>query len=120
MLELYFLIYRIPKMMSRLARERNKSALAWSLIGIGAWIGAELVVVFTISLIYALGTEIWGWPERGSSFSLSIYVLALLAALISVTVVSRILTRKPREESFPSPPPPPQQFSEREREDRGH
>ena len=28
MIELYFLIFRIPKMMTQLARERNRSALA--------------------------------------------------------------------------------------------
>ena len=52
MLELYFLIYRIPKMMTRLARERNRSALAWSLMGVGAWLGAELFVLFGAGLIY--------------------------------------------------------------------
>jgi L-asparagine transporter-like permease len=44
MIEIYFLIFRIPKMMTQLARERNRSALAWSLIAIGAWIGSELFV----------------------------------------------------------------------------
>ena len=56
MLELYFLIYRIPKMMTRLARERNRSALAWSLMGVGAWLGAELFVLFGAGLIYGTGS----------------------------------------------------------------
>jgi MFS family permease len=114
MLELYFLIYRIPKMMTRLARERNRSAIAWSLIGVGAWIAAELVVGFTGGLIYAVGVELWGWPARSSGFSFLVYVLALVGALVSVTIVSRILTRKPRDESFLPPPPPPQEFRDPE------
>jgi hypothetical protein len=43
MLELYFVLYRIPKMMTQLARERHRSAVAWSLFGILAWIGAEFL-----------------------------------------------------------------------------
>jgi hypothetical protein len=108
MLELYFLLYRIPKMMTRLARERNRSALAWSLIGIGAWIGAEVVVGFALGVVHAVGILVWGWPPQSPGFSILTYVLALVAALISVTVVSRVLTRKTREESFQLPPPPPE------------
>ena len=108
MIELYFLFYRIPKMMTRLARERNRSALAWSFMGIAAWIGGEIVVGLLIGLIHGLGIVLWGWPERSPGFSALTYVLALGGALISVTIVSRILTGRPNEESFPSPPPPPE------------
>src|SRR3977135_846226 len=108
MLEIYFLFCRIPKMMTRLARERNRSALAWSLIGIGAWIGAELIVGFALGVVHAVGILMWGWPRQSQGFGILTYVLALVAALISVTVVSRILMRKSREESFELPPPPPE------------
>ena len=108
MLELYFLFYRIPKMMTRLARERNRSALAWSFIGIAAWLGGEILVALVIGLIHGLGVVLWGWPERSLGFSALTYILALAGALASVTIVSRILTGKTREESFPSPPPPPE------------
>ncbi len=43
MLELYFLyfiFYRIPKMMSSLAKERSRSVPGWSVLGITAWVGA--------------------------------------------------------------------------------
>jgi hypothetical protein len=63
-IELYFLLYRIPKMMTRLARERNRSALAWSLIGVGAWVGAEFAVAVGIGLIYGLTAFFMGWPEE--------------------------------------------------------
>ena len=114
MLELYFLLYRIPKMMTRLAKGRNRSAIAWSLIGIGTWITAEIVVGFTVGLFYAIGVEIWGWPARSSGFNFLVYVLALVGALASVTIVSRILTRKPTEELFLPPPLPPQEFPDSE------
>jgi hypothetical protein len=35
------------------------------------------------------------------------YILALLAALLSMTVVSRVLRSKPTEEEMLRPPPPP-------------
>ncbi|SRR5258708_39109795 len=107
MLELYFLIYRIPKMMTRLARERNRSALGWSLIGAGAWIAAEITVGFAVGLLHAVGILLWGWPRQSPGLSILTYILALSAALISVTIVSRILTHRPREQTVRLPPPPP-------------
>src|SRR5258708_39870077 len=107
MLEIYFLFYRKPKMMTRLARERNRSALGWSPIGIGAWIGAEIVVGFAVGLLHAVRILLCGWPRQSPGFSILTYILALSAALISVTVLSRILTHKPREQKVRLPPPPP-------------
>ncbi len=108
MLELYFLFYRIPRMMTKLARERNRSAVRWSLIGIAAWIGAEVAVAFAIGAIHGIGIVLWGWSEQAPGVRIATYILALGAALMSVSVVSRILTGKPREESFQVPPPPPE------------
>lgn len=107
-LELYFIFYRVPKMMTRLARERGRSALAWSLLGIGAWIGSEIVVIFTFAIAYQIGVELWEWPEpEPSGLRLLSYILALLAALASATVVSRILMSKSKHQILPAPPPPP-------------
>ena len=108
MLELYFIFYRVPKTMTRLARERNRSALAWSLIGIGVWIGAELLVGFSIGFFYEIGVTLWGWPEESSTPNVIAYVAGLGAALISTQIAIRILTKMPREQDFPAPPPPPQ------------
>ena len=108
MLELYFLIYRIPRMMTRLARERNRSALAWSLIGIGAWIGAEVLVVFGGGLLYGTGMFLFGWSEDiPAGVQLLLYLVALGAAIGSVTIVRRILQSRSQEKSEPLPPPPP-------------
>jgi hypothetical protein len=111
MIELYFLIYRIPKMMTELARERHRSALAWSLIGVFSWIGAEFVVLFTSGLIYGLGKILWGWPENmpnGPLFLL--YAVALAAAIGSSMLARRILYSKSVEEPPHMPPPPPPRF----------
>jgi hypothetical protein len=109
MLELYFLIYRVPRMMTRAARERNRSGLAWSLMGIGAWLAAECFVLFGGGLVYGLGSVLFGWPVVISpGIKLLLYIIALGAALGSVTLVQRILYSRSTEKDMPLPPPPPQ------------
>lgn len=106
-LELYFLFYRVPKMMTRLARKHGQSALRWSLLGIGAWLAAEFAVLITAGVIYALGVEVLDWPTpMHPGYKGLAYLLALIAALLSPTLVSRILTRKSKQ-NFSTPPPPP-------------
>ncbi|MDT4967330.1 MAG: hypothetical protein QOJ64_2067 [Acidobacteriota bacterium] len=109
MIELYFLIIRIPRMMSQLARERNRSAVGWSLAAIAAWIGSELLVLFVYSVIYEIGVAQWGWSveaPRGLLFLM--YLFALCAAIMGPTVMRRILRSMPTTEQLPPPPPPPQ------------
>jgi hypothetical protein len=107
-LELYFLFYRVPKLMTRLAREREQSALRWSLLGIGAWLLAEFGVILGAGLFYGIGVELFDWPmPMHPGFKGLAYLLALVAALLSVTLVSRILRRK-RKQAFPAPPLPPE------------
>ena len=109
MLELYFIFYRTPVIMTRLARERNRSALAWSLLGISAWIGGEFAVGFTLFFIYAIGIAFWEWPSPApAAFLLFTYFASLGAAVVCVTIVTRILRSIPMVESFPVPPPPPE------------
>ena len=110
MVELYFLLYRIPRMMTQLARERNRSAVAWSLIGVGAWLGAELVALVGAGLIYGAGTAIFGWPQKISpGLQFLLYILALCVAITSVTLV-RWFLRSRTEEKYVSLPPPPPSF----------
>ena len=107
MLELYFIFYWLPKRMTQLARERKRSALAWSALAIGAWIGAELAIYVGFGTIYALGVEFWGWEEPQPTAHLVVYLFALGAAILSVMIVFRILRAKARHDVFPTPPPPP-------------
>ena len=106
MLELYFLFIRIPRMMSQLARERNRSAVGWSLAGITAWVGSELLVVFVYRAIYELGVNQWGWSEdEPGGLLFLIYLVALGAAITGVTLMRRILRSMPTNEQLPPPPP---------------
>jgi hypothetical protein len=108
LLELYFLFYRIPVMMTRLARERNRSALLWSIIGIAAWLGAEVAVGLTVGLTYGFAAFTMGWSDEiPAGMRLLTYLLALGAAILSITLVSRLLRSKPTNQILPLPPPPP-------------
>jgi uncharacterized membrane protein YeaQ/YmgE (transglycosylase-associated protein family) len=112
MLELYFIFYRVPKMMTRLARERNRSALLWSLLGIGTWIGAEMFVIFTLMFIYQVGIAAADWTDpEPAGLRFVTYLLGLVGALVAITFLQRILSSKSANQYQPSPPPPPT-FSE--------
>jgi hypothetical protein len=116
MFELYFVFYRVPKMMSALAKQRGRSAVAWSLMGIAAWIGAEFVVMFGVGIIYGLGSIFLGWEaDMPAGVRLLTYILALAAAFGGFTLVRRILSAKSPHYSgahdpFATPPPPPPEF----------
>ncbi|HYW73457.1 MAG TPA: hypothetical protein VE961_20715 [Pyrinomonadaceae bacterium] len=107
MLELYFIFYRIPKTMTRLARERDRSAVTWTIIAIASWIGAELLVGLIVGMVHGVGIALWGWQRDAPAIRILTYVLALVAALVSLTIVTQVLTRQPVPQSFPAPPPPP-------------
>ena len=95
MLELIFLFIVIPKRMTRLARERNRSGLKWSLAAIGVWLGVEFVVGITLVFSIFLSSYFWGIPEDPENVSAVAYFPALVAALVSVEFMIRRLRAKP-------------------------
>ena len=108
MVELYFLFYRIPRMMSRLARERHRSAWKWSLLAMAAWVGAEIVVAFGVGIGYGILSLMFGWPEEiPTGLRFIAYIISLLAAIGAVTLVQRILTSKSSADHWSTPPAPP-------------
>lgn len=95
MLELIFLFIVIPKRMTRLARERNRSGLKWSLAAIGVWVGVEIVVGIVVVFFIILSSYFLGTPEDPEKFSGVAYIPALVAALISGELMIRHLRAKP-------------------------
>jgi hypothetical protein len=93
MLELIFLLIVIPMRMTRLARERNRSGLKWSLAAIGVWLGVEFVVGMVVAFLIVLSS--WGTLEDPEGVSALAYFPALLAALISAELMVRHLRAKP-------------------------
>ena len=95
MLELIFLLIVIPKRMTRLARERNRSGLKWSLAAIGVWLGVEVVVGIVVAFLIVLSSYLLGTPEDPESVSAVPYFPAFVAALISGELMIRHLRAKP-------------------------
>lgn len=95
MLELIFLFIVIPKRMTRLARERNRSALKWTLATIGVWLAVEIVVGVVLILAVFLSTYLLGTPEDPEQISSLMYIPALIAALVSAEFMIRRLRAKP-------------------------
>lgn len=95
MLELIFLFIVVPKRMMRLARERNRSGLKWSLAAIGVWLGVEFVVGIVLAFFIFLSSYLWGTPEDPEKISGVAYFPALVAALISAEFMIRRLRAKP-------------------------
>ena len=111
MLELYFICYRIPRMMSKLARDRQRSPVIWSLIGIGAWLGAEFFVLISFGTTYGIvslltESDTSSLPKRmPPELRGVVYILALGAAILSLLLTKRFLTSRPRPDLYPPPPP---------------
>jgi hypothetical protein len=95
MLELAFLFYFLPRRMTRLARERHRSALAWSVAASAAWIVAEIVVVSAIVFAAFITAQLWGWPTDTESVTVVAYLPGLLAGLVAAEIVRHYLLSRP-------------------------
>ena len=96
MLELVFLFIVIPIRMTRLARERNESALQWTLATMGVWIGAEFVVGAAVVFLIFTCSATFGVPQNPGRVSPLADFPALIAALVSAEFMIRRLRAKPR------------------------
>jgi hypothetical protein len=96
-IELLFLIFFLPKRMKILARERDLSALNWTLAAVGAWLGVEMLIIFAWVVVSTVGWSLWGWPEdpEKSPITFVVYFVALVGGMVAADLVRRRLTAKP-------------------------
>lgn len=97
MIELLFLIFFLPKRMRILARERDLSALKWTLAAVGAWLGVEILIVSGWVVVSTISALAWGWPgdPEKSPVTILVYFVALIAGMVAADLVRRRLTAKP-------------------------
>ena len=96
MIEIMFLVYFLPKRMSILARERDRSALKWALAAIGAWLGMEVLINVVWGVLSAFGLALWDWSESSvRTATFVVYVVGLIGGMVSADLVRRRLTAKP-------------------------
>src|SRR5689334_7770128 len=96
MLELIFFFIVIPRRMSRLARERNRSALMWTLATMGVWLVTEFVVSLVGVVLIFVSSAAFGVPKDPETMSELAYMPALVAALVSAEFMIRRLRALPR------------------------
>ena len=95
MLELFFVIFIIPRRVKALATLRDESSLKWSLLALAAWFGTEIVVVIVVTIILVIASTATG-KKLNETFALMIaYFLGLAGAAIAATLVVRQLQKKP-------------------------
>src|SRR5262245_19607574 len=91
MFELYFILIFIPRKIRSLARERNQSALAWSLMAIGAWLGAELFIGLIADILVGIDEDL----EKSGLFLFAVYIIALASALTFSSFIIKSLGKMP-------------------------
>ena len=106
MLELYFLFYRIPKMMTRLAREQNRSAIAWAFLGFGPRFPPELFLGFRGGVFLGKGAPCGGGAGLRAATS-SFTFWPSLRPWKGPFFFAFFFREPPGRMAFPPPPPPP-------------
>ena len=109
MLELYFLLWRIPREIGPLARQRGRSALAWSLAAIAAWLAAEAIAILgVVAFFLVLPLEI-----DPALVAVLAYVFAVWAAMSAAQAVRNQLAKgvpagveQPADQAAAPEPPP--------------
>ncbi len=91
MLEIYFLLFYIPRKVRRLAKERGQSALAWSLMAIGAWVGVEIVFLILVLVAMSILPEL----SRNVFFLLFSYIIPLACSIFASDLVIKRLRKMP-------------------------
>ncbi len=91
MLEIYFLFFYIPRKVRKLAKEKGQSALAWSLMAIGAWIGTEVILVIAAVVLGMLIPEL----AENAVFRICSYLIPLAGAIIASDLVVKRLRKMP-------------------------
>lgn len=91
MIEITVLVFLILLFIKPLAQERGESVLKWSLLTIGAWVGAELLMGAIVGLIL-----MWRrMPLQSTVAVILIVILVYSAAICAALLTVRALRRKP-------------------------
>jgi hypothetical protein len=91
MLEIYFLLFYIPRKVRKLAKEKDQNALAWSLMAIGAWIGTEVALVIAAVVLGILIPQL----AENPFFLLCSYLIPLAGAIFASDLVIKRLRKMP-------------------------
>lgn len=120
MIELIMIFYIIPKRIYPVARMTGRSGLGWSVIAGGAFLATEMLVGFTVAMIYTIVSVVTGIPfEINGGLQLLLYIPSLIGGFVCLGLVQKYLTRRATPALVPPPPAPPKFDAERNGYDVG-
>jgi hypothetical protein len=95
MIDLFFVLFFIPRRVKALAKLRGESWIKWTLWTVGAWLGTEVVTGFVILIMLMTYSEMTN-TELNKNLALIIasFMSTASGALAATVVVSR-LSKKP-------------------------
>jgi|RhiMetStandDraft_4_1073278.scaffolds.fasta_scaffold381925_1 hypothetical protein len=90
------------------ANESGRNGILWALIGIGVFIGTQLIVSLGVGVLLGFGILLFGWPETIiDAYTWPITIVAIAASFGASWLLLRYLDRPLSVEDSYSPPPPP-------------
>lgn len=92
----------------KVAREHNRSGIAWALIAVITFLGIQILVGLIFGFTIALGQEFGGWKEdlNGKSSAIA-NIIGMILSLIGILTISNYLNKISDGSSIDSPPEPP-------------
>ena len=95
MLELYFLLFRVPASIRRAAKPRGKNPFVWALAASGAWLLTELAALAVLlTIVWVLQTYA-GWHGDLGIFYLLLYLGPLTLGMLACERVKAKLAAFP-------------------------
>ncbi|MEO5860281.1 MAG: hypothetical protein ABIR33_15195 [Pyrinomonadaceae bacterium] len=93
------------------AKASGRNPWLWAFIGVGVYIGVQLLIGVAAGVLILIGIALFGWSESAfTAYELPINIVAIIGALAATWGLMKFLDRMPNEE-YAAPPPPPPTFS---------
>jgi hypothetical protein len=118
MLGIFGLIFIIvaPFIIYKNAKQNGHNAIFWTLLGVAAGLGVQIVIPLVFGFVYAIVKVAQGSSEDEiqkaiEGPSLIIGIACLILSVVGVLLIMSRVNRIHEEKSFINPPPPPTDFN---------
>jgi hypothetical protein len=105
------------------ATANGKNGILWGAIGLGTFIGTQLLVGLGIGILLAVGVALLNWPESVfDDYTWPINIIAIGASFFTSWLLLRFLDRQPEvgmESNSPILPPENKDFTDNTHEPAG-
>ena len=93
------------------ANESGRNGIVWAIVGVGVFIGTQVIVQLGLGVLLGLGMLAFDWPESLiDTYTWPITIVSIVASFGTSWLLLRYLDRPLNLEDPYSPPPPPPTF----------